>query len=198
MKPILGAAFLVLALAGTARADSDGYFCVGNDYIAYQFGLAAPPVGPHRLTIVRFGARGFYAPQVVDLPQFQVHGMSCGDDVVRVAGFDRIYAIALGAPPRVIESTVIPEAERGHFDSASFVQRSLASLSHATANLETDRIPLAKAANGHVFELVITPTKSAKPCTVQLVSQLVELGDAGHPLATRDVFRGEGHKECGE
>lgn len=37
---------------GVAHADSDGYYCDGQGYLAYQFGMAPPPVAPHRLHVL--------------------------------------------------------------------------------------------------------------------------------------------------
>lgn len=81
-------AFLLLVTAGSvpAFADSDGYFCVGPDYLAYQFGMAAPPVRPHVLHVIRFTSQRFFdAPATIELPQFQVHGMLCEAGRIRVA-----------------------------------------------------------------------------------------------------------------
>jgi hypothetical protein len=72
MKRFCVVASIVLSpiMSGTAYADSDGYYCVGHGYIAYQFGFAAPPVGPHHLYVVRFGgASEIEAPAVLELPQ---------------------------------------------------------------------------------------------------------------------------------
>jgi hypothetical protein len=197
MRDLAGVAVLILVVAGEARADSDGYFCVGKDYIAYQFGLAAPSPGPHRLTIVRFGRDGLHAPQVVDLPQFQVHGMACGDTTVRVAAFDAIYTVTLASTPRLVGRADIPPTDHGRFPSAVFVQRNLAQLSRARAEMRADRIRLGVAPDGHAFELVIVPTPSSKACVVNIVSTLVELDAAGGQVVSRDVFRGEAPRECG-
>jgi hypothetical protein len=51
----LGATVLLVLIplgAGTAYADSDGYYCIGRGYLAYQFGFAAPPTRPHRLSVI--------------------------------------------------------------------------------------------------------------------------------------------------
>jgi len=196
MRHVLSAVFLIFVLPSVAQADSDGYFCVGKDYIAYQFGLAAPPIAPHRLTIVRFGAGGFHAPQVVDLPQFQVHGMHCGDRAVRVAAFNAIYTIAVDSAPKVIGKSVLPSAEH-RYPSDSFAQRNLALLSRARGTMKAERVLLGKSTAGHLFELVITPTPSLKPCAVQIETTLVESDEAGKQIASRSVFAGEGHRECG-
>jgi len=197
MRHVLSVVFLIFVLPSVAEADSDGYFCVGKDYIAYQFGLAAPSIAPHRLTIVRFGAGGFHAPQIVDLPQLQVYGMHCGDSAVRVAAFDAIYTIALDSAPRVIGKSVVPPAER-RYPTDSLVQRNLTTLTGAQGTMKAERVLLGKSTAGHLFELVITPTPSPKPCAVQIETTLVESDEAGKQIASRPVFAGEGHRECGE
>jgi hypothetical protein len=52
---VLSLVWLAMLAAGPDAhvADSDGYYCVGPDYLAYQFGMAYPPVAPHRLFVVR-------------------------------------------------------------------------------------------------------------------------------------------------
>ena len=196
MRRFAGAIFFTFASAGTASADSDGYFCVGNGYIAYQFGLAAPPIAPHRLTIVRFGSDGFQAAQVVDLPQFQVHGMECRDSTVRIRAYDRIYTVDLDSIPRVVGHADIPLADRGHFPSDSFVSDNLGRLSRVIAGMRTERKLLGESTNGHSFELVIIPTPSPKQCTVDIRSALVELDTSGQRVTSLEVFRGEGYFEC--
>ncbi len=72
MKLVAAIVLLVIGHLGlgTAYADSDGYYCIGRGYLAYQFGLAAPPTRPHRLTVIRFGdVSGIQPPAVLELPQ---------------------------------------------------------------------------------------------------------------------------------
>ncbi len=76
------AIMVFLGLSATSAtpvwADSDGYYCIGRDYIAYQFGFAPPPIAQHRLYIIRVGgAAGIGEPAMFELPQFQVHGLLC-------------------------------------------------------------------------------------------------------------------------
>src|SRR5438046_6063641 len=81
-------------LAAPAWADRSGYYCVGRDYIAYQFGFAAPPVAPHRLYVIRLGgAAGITEPAGLELPPFQVGGMLCTERSVQRASVDVIYTV---------------------------------------------------------------------------------------------------------
>ena len=50
MRRVLIVAFVALScVPGVAYADSDGYYCAGPGYLAYQFGMAPKSVAPHRL-----------------------------------------------------------------------------------------------------------------------------------------------------
>jgi len=198
-RPISIAIALTLACSSVARADSDGYFCVGKDYIAYQFGLAAPSVAPHRLTIVRFDSRGFGIPRVVELPQFQVHGMVCADDMVRVASFDTIHTVRLDSmsrPVGAIESE--PLATRGKLPSEFASQRNLAAGSRPVSSLKPERLTLGRTANGHDLVLEISPKKSKAACVTDVTTRLIQVGARGRTVKSFPVFTGIGRRACGE
>ena len=117
MKTTLLLAVMLLGSlgAGVAYADSDGYYCVGQGYLAYQFGFAAPPIAPHRLFIVRFGeASGIQRPIAFDLPQFQVHGILCAERTVRLAAYDAIYTVRLDATNRPVRYETSPWMDKQH------------------------------------------------------------------------------------
>ena len=81
---------------GVAHADSDGYYCVGPGYLAYQFGMAPLPIAPHRLHVLNTRAvPGIPEPATLELPQFQVHGLRCGDRWIEVASFTAVYRVTL-------------------------------------------------------------------------------------------------------
>src|SRR4029453_14438490 len=92
-----------------AYADSDGYYCVGRGYLAYQLGFAAPPIAPHHLYVVRFGGTaGIEAPVALDLPQFQVQGIICADRAIRILAYDAIYTVRLDATDRPVGFSTVP------------------------------------------------------------------------------------------
>ena len=110
MRQILTALALLALSAQTARADSDGYFCIGPNYLAVQLRSFNTPGlrGPHVLRIVHFDtARGpRWAGEVV-LEDFQPHGMTCSANGVAISGWTDDYAIALdaGLAPRLLSRT---------------------------------------------------------------------------------------------
>src|SRR5919199_931436 len=100
--------------AAPAWADSDGYYCIGPDYIAYQFGFAPPPVAQHRLYIIGLGAAGIGEPAIFELPQFQVHGLLCNERTVQLASSDAIYTVQLDSARRPVRYEMTPWADRRH------------------------------------------------------------------------------------
>ena len=89
MRPLLPALLLCALTASTARADSDGYYCAGEGYLAVQFRnfSARGPAKKHVLRIVRWDADNGsrWAGEVV-MDDFQPHGMICGRDEVVIEG----------------------------------------------------------------------------------------------------------------
>jgi len=63
---------ITAALAFAAHADSDGYYCVADKYLAYELRRAEAD-SPHMLVVLRADADEIN----VTLPDFQVHGMRC-------------------------------------------------------------------------------------------------------------------------
>jgi hypothetical protein len=97
------AALAFLCCTPRARADNDGYFCAGKGYLAYEVNKnTTPPATGHSLHVLRFdSARGIYDAGAVDLQNFQVHQMSCGEDRVEIAGWGKYfqkYVVAISGP----------------------------------------------------------------------------------------------------
>lgn len=79
-------------------ADSDGYYCKTDQYIAYEFSFSKYSWSKHVLTVVFFDdSPGEIASMDVPLAAFQVHGMKCGADAVEVLAFDALYRIDLSS-----------------------------------------------------------------------------------------------------
>ena len=84
---------LALAVVSPVRADSDGYYCIGQDYLAYQFAFTNGASG-HYLAVISL-SRGFSIeePATVELPAFQVHGMRCNATSVELHDLKTIYGV---------------------------------------------------------------------------------------------------------
>jgi hypothetical protein len=203
---LLGAIVLLVLSplgAGMAYADSDGYYCVGRGYIAYQFGLAALSTRPHRLFVIRFsGVSGIPSPAVLELPQFQVHGMLCGEGSIDVAAFTGIYHVTLDENHRLAryETRPFPDGQKipEEFTRGQF--QNLGALSGGRAYLKPNRVHLSATARGGEYRLEIT-AKAIPPlskCELSVVSRIVETDRNGREINARTVFQGRGHRECGE
>jgi hypothetical protein len=112
--------FFALGGADAARADSDGIFCAGPGYVAYELRAWSTASRQHELRIVRVGGKARIAePVTSELADFQVHGMRCEKDRVVLMGWDRKYSIALAPPMRVdVEATAAGEMPAGYEASA--------------------------------------------------------------------------------
>jgi hypothetical protein len=201
MRTLLLAAFIALGPggAGTAYADSDGYYCVGAGYIAYQFGMAPLPVAPHRLYVLRTGTTsGIAEPAAIELPQFQVHGLRCGDGWVEVAAFTAIYRVTLDVNTIPSRYEVRPFAEGQKVPPEFFPQQNLGMGSRARG-LKPHRVALGTKDEGGQYLLEMTGQAiPSHRCRTALTSRIVETDHNGREIRERIIFRGIGTRECGE
>jgi hypothetical protein len=205
MKLFSATVVLVLSFlgAGTAYADSDGYYCVGRGYVAYQFGFAAPSPKPHRLFVVPFSdTSGIESPVVLDLPQFQVHGMQCGEAWIDVAAFTGIYHVTLDENHRPIRYEVQSLAD-GQKIPQEFVLSQLQNLAAegaARAYLKPVRARLSAKERGgeYLLEVNAKVIPPLKKCELAVTSRIVETDRDGREISARIIFQGRGHRECGE
>src|SRR5690349_21767219 len=106
MRGILIGLLFILAAALPAAADSDGYFCVGPDYLAMEFRSLNTPAlaGPHVVKILHFDqyADRRWAGEVT-VEDFRPHLMVCEQETVLLEGAGNrgrgwvSYTVALGA-----------------------------------------------------------------------------------------------------
>jgi len=120
-------AALVVLRPAAAVADSDGYYCAGPGYLAYEMRFSQG--SGHRLYVVRFSrAEGIRPPMEVPLDDFQVQRMTCGADEVALVGGGRRYVVTLSASgvPRVTAASAErvppgPLANLGHWAAPEIV-----------------------------------------------------------------------------
>lgn len=193
-------AVLMLAprLAASARADSDGYYCVGPHYLAYQFGFAAPSPKPHRLFVVSLDRPRVVGPPIgFDLPNFQVHGMVCEQERILVAAFDRLYTVTLDhrGEPRTFSQALYEKA--GVLPpEIQPPQRNLGGWSRPVGTLQVERIQLpARAGTSVVLEIL--PRPAIERC-VTLIKTRVVVSDSRGQIGELTVFEGHGRRACGE
>lgn len=200
MKTFLLAAIVIFAPLGanSAYADSDGYYCVGRGYLAYQFGMAPKPVAPHHLYVIRLGTnRGIAEPVAIDLPQFQVHGLRCGEGWIDVAAFTAIYHVTLDGDARPVRFDIRPFAEGQTVPPEFYPQRNLGMLSPAS-DLKLHRVDLGAKDDGGQYVLEMTAQLSpTDKCRTALKSRIVETDRNGREIRDRVIFEAPGTRECG-
>ena len=203
---LLGATVLLVLIplgAGTAYADSDGHYCIGRGYLAYQFGFAAPSIRPHRLSVIRFsGASGIQSPAVLDLPQFQVHGMQCGEGWIDVAAFTNIYRVTLDENNRPVRYQVRPFPNGQKIPQAFILSQvqNLGPSSGGRAYLKPVRVRLStkERGGGYLLEIIAKAIPPLKKCELAITSRIVETDRNEREISARNIFQGRGHRECGE
>jgi len=197
---LLAVAFIIGPLGvDVAHADSDGYYCVGPGYLAYQFGMAPLPVAPHRLHVLNTrAAPGIPEPAMLELPQFQVHGLRCGDGWIEVASFTAIYRVTLDDSKRPVRY------ETHQFDVGQKVPpefrptRNLGMGSPARARGKVERVSLgARDGGGQLFLEMAGYDVPADRCGVDLKSRVVETDRNGREVRERVLYQARGHRECG-
>lgn len=109
LKRVICSAAIVLAWPAVAFADSDGYYCVGKGFVAYEMDASQAP-STHLLHIVHVGrTSGITRMSPIPLDDFQVHGMTCRDQGVDLQGWSARYSVDLSNPTKpVVTSTPVP------------------------------------------------------------------------------------------
>ena len=190
---------LGFAGGGTAYADSDGYYCAGRRYLAYQFGFAAPPAGPHRLFVVRFGgASGIEAPVAFDLPQFQVQGIVCDERAVRLAALDAVYTVHLDESGRPARYDSVPWADKGHMPPAFIGHAAnLAGWNRVAQTLTTERVALGSVGGGGQYLLdTAGAAVASERCASTVTSRIVRTDRNGREVQALQLFQGRGIRDC--
>jgi hypothetical protein len=174
---------LLAAWPAIAHADSDGYYCTGRGYLAYETRFSTPGL-EHVLHVVRFSqANGITREQRIPLEDFQVHGMRCGEHAIELAAWTKRYLIDLSAP----------EPPRVRTEDANFASRgtSQSNLGHwaleGVVDLESDGQP-------GEFQLVIGRVSRRVPGGIEryTLTQLIRRDPkpGGQILAVQRIFEG--------
>jgi len=176
---------------------------VGKGYLAYQFAIASPPVAAHQLYIVRIDSRvGISEPVILELPQFQVHGMLCREGWLEMAAFTGIYRVRLDGNNSPLAFDFTPFAKAGQIPQ-EFVASQLQNLGQmggGRAYRSPIRIRLTGNGTGREFFLSIT-AEALEPisdCRLSVTSRILETDANGNEVTERIVFKGQGFRECGD
>ena len=186
---------LLMLVAAVASADSDGLYCVGPRYIAYQFGMDSPH-GLHQVTIVRLGGpEGIAKPDVIEMPVAQVDWMRCSNDRIEIRLFKELLVIPLDGELRPLAITRSPQAD----PPMGRIERNLGPLSRAVGTLKPERVELLVDSTGHQFVLEMLPRDvQTLRCMTELQTRIIELDRQGRQVRERQVHREVYPRSCGE
>ena len=155
---LIAAAVLFLIQPARSLADSDGYFCAGTGYLAYEISFSENL--EHTLFVVHFGPEIGIAPvKSVRLEDFQVHGMRCGDGIVEILGPFRSHFFDISDRDKAPIKTQRPKA-------ATFADKPMAS-SNLGAWSKEKVIDLQGGNGNNRFQLVIAKVSTPVPVGVE-------------------------------
>lgn len=179
---------LCCLLTPIARADSDGYYCVGPGYIAYQLRAALTSgTSGHTLRIVRYGADGIRLAGEVTLEDFQPHRMICGESEVRIGGFSS----------RPVEYVVDVSSDSGpritHVVSNPQMAGQRTALKNLGAWAPNGMFALPSSDQGSAFHLVTTETEERVGGELlhHKRTELVMSDRQGNVLQRLELFNGQ-------
>ncbi len=185
-------------LIGLTYADSDGYYCVGPGYIAYQFGMDDPKNPPRIYVVDLRGSRGIPKPSTLVFPPFQVHGMRCTASSIEIAASNMMYVVTLDQrlrPSRYDErpSSSVEPIRFDEYDNLGEYTRAQSDLSEYRT-----RLNVKPDGGEYVLDLRAKLIRESNPCEAQATSRVVETNRAGSEIAALTVFAGKVHRECGD
>lgn len=196
MTPHLRTLVAILALAAislSAHADSDGYFCVGPTYLAYELSFSGnAPLG-HQLHIVQLGdGEQWNTPVVVDLPEFQTQAMNCTDFGVTILAWNALYDVkwrGRRGRPSVTARAIQP----GTPDATGMFQRT-----ESLVLGPSRRTPLKSSGIEYSFVLVTEMSSLADlPCEMHVRSVIQRI--RGESVIDEHIlYSGTKGAECGE
>lgn len=177
---------LLLLFPQTAEADSDGYYCTGTGYLAYQLraALTQGVSGQHVVRVVRFGPGGISLAGEVSLPDFQPHKLVCGESQVRIGGW-------MGRPVEyVIDVAESPKIAFEVSDPSQAMHGSV--LANLGAWARGGTVQLVSADQAHTYRLAIrTESEPGGGGLLHHVVTMVERLDAsGQVVDSLEVYRG--------
>ena len=156
----LGLALIVLFTINPAAAiaDSDGYFCIGENYLAYEFQLGRHRTNSsayhdegHILTIARASGsmNDVVAIEEIPLESFQTHGMVCEDGSVTIFSFKNAFRVDLS-------DNSVSEVSDAREGLGQLQTPTLGAQPSPTMRTEVKVFPLENWSDKHDYELHIT------------------------------------------
>ncbi len=187
---------LLMCFPSPSFADSDGAFCIGPDYLAFQLSLSLNP-GDHRLYVMRFGdPTEWKNPSSVILPYFSAPQLRCEATAIHL-GADTVHVVSWdpSAPRTLRHRTVLRTVE----SEAKGYPDTLGSLSEGMPGpYGTKTFALPGADGRHSYELEVSKERDpANPC-IRRVRSRVHQKSGGEVVETHELIAMTHPAECGE
>ena len=191
---------LILSAGPILRADSEGYYCAGPGYIAYElrgFQFFDSPVktpAKHILNIVTLGNQGDISdPHPLELRDFQVQAMHCMADSVELLSFDKIYNVSLKQMDKPVllytRRLKTPGETPSGFESHWMLRN----------NTPADKIRPLWESPAHIhYVLLVTTTPGPKSCTEIIDDRIVGATADGKASRDKEIFHSLYPAECSE
>ncbi len=130
-------------------------------------------------------------PVAIEIPQFQMQGMLCGEDTVRLRAFDALYKVHLDQSRRPVRYEVA-RGEAGKWPILPGGNQSrLGGFGFQLKGLALERTLVMNDASGHEFAIEIEPKLSGPDqCHPEITTRLVEFDASRKVVRERVLFRG--------
>ena len=191
---------IVIALCASTALASDGHYCVGPNYFAYE--LRQPDnYQAHDVFVVALPRSGrIPVPFDLRIAPTDVQWMRCLPDAVQLMT-DRQLTVRLD--PALRDGRLISGSFEAH-DTPVGPFPTLGRYSVVARQPGFHRLPLeGVTAPGYFLEIAgrslgVPLDPRAEICELAIVSRLVRLDAEGRESDAREVFRGRGYRECTE
>ena len=195
---------IACAAARSSFADGEGIYCVGPDYLAYEFNGDGMAPGPHQLWVVNLaGKTGASAPVSVELESFQTRGLRCVTDAVAVLGPTSVFIVGLDSsrqPQTPIAHPIVAHERPVDFDPAKSLGASAAAFLNgvlpARIALDTPATPMRFALEMSGVPRRTEGEPTTVPCWMEEETRLVTLGASGAAGSGRTLSKGIVARKC--
>lgn len=186
-------------------ADSDGYYCLGLNYVAYELSHSEPAHEGHNLYVVRLGGKEAIAePEIIKLPDFQLHGMQCMGGRVRLLGWEAFYDVIIG--DETIELGAVDKLEKAGSIPKGFNTKPVPNLGeYSEAALQWWRgdmgvipVDIPGDESDYQIRIKIKQPGEATPCQIGITTSIIQLGEENRIAKSLEVLNVRTPVECGE
>ena len=171
---------LAIVPAGSARADSDGYMCVGPNYLALE-SRSFDSDGQHRL-FVHWLQDGIGPRTEVLLPSFQTHGLECSRNIVRIRGWDEMHEVDVSQANRPRYLGPLPSQRADSMESGA--------VARPVSTWPSQRLSIDQAPDRPYFELRVSNAVETFPGVVETttIAKLLRLAPDGAFIESKIIY----------